>query len=180
MSERNMQDSNLIAQYKSGDAEAFTSLYERYKGMVAAYVCALTGSREEAENIVQEVFLAVIRRIDSLTPEGNFRAYLLTRARGLALNLRRVRTPASGDCPDAVLDAPGPPEVAQGRETAERLEGALAALPQEQREVVALRAHAGLTVREIAELLAEPLGTIKSRYRYALEKLRASLVEAEQ
>ncbi len=175
-----MQDSELIARYKSGDADAFASLYRRYRGVVAGYVFALTRSREEAENIVQEVFLAVIRRIDSLTPEGNFRAYLLTRARGLALNLKRVKMPINGDCSETLLDAPGPMEAAESREASEKLSRTLATLPREQREVVALRAHAGMTVRQIAGMLGEPVGTIKSRYRYALEKLRASLVEAER
>lgn len=174
-----MNDGELIAQYKAGDAEAFAALYQRHKAMVAGYARAITGSREEAENIVQEVFLAVIRRFESLKPEGNFRAYLLTRARGLALNLRRVRLPDHGDCPDAALAEPGPPEAAEKEEAAERLRAALESLPREQREVVALRAHGGMTVAEIADMLGEPVGTIKSRYRYALEKLRVSLQEAE-
>jgi len=175
-----MDDSVLISRYKAGDAEAFETLYDRYKTVMAGYVHALTGSREEADNIVQEVFLAVIRRADSLTPEGNFRAYLLARARGLALNLKRVKVPECGDCPDAVASAPGPAEIVENHESAQRLADALASLPGEQREVVALRAHAGMTVNEIADMLGEPLGTIKSRYRYALEKLRAFLCEEEQ
>lgn len=175
-----MDDSVLISRYKAGDAEAFETLYGRYKTVMASYVYALTGSREEADNIVQEVFLAVIRRADSLTPEGNFRAYLLTRARGLALNLKRAKVPESADCPDAVASAPGPAELVEGHESAQRLADALSSLPGEQREVVALRAHAGMTVNEIADMLGEPLGTIKSRYRYALEKLRAFLCEEEQ
>jgi RNA polymerase sigma-70 factor (ECF subfamily) len=175
-----MEDSVLISRFKAGDAEAFAMLYDRYKAVMASYVYVFTGSREEADNIVQEVFLAVIRRADSLTPEGNFRAYLLTRARGLALNLKRVKVPESGDCPEVAADAPGPAEIAESMESAERLADALAALPREQREVVALRAHAGMTVTEIAEMLGEPVGTIKSRYRYALEKLRTFLCEEEQ
>ncbi|MFH1550922.1 MAG: sigma-70 family RNA polymerase sigma factor [Planctomycetota bacterium] len=175
-----MQDSDLISRYRAGDGEAFAQLYHRYKGMIAGCAFAITGSREDADNIVQEVFLAAIRRADSLRPEGNFRAYLLIRARGLALNLRRVRAPVPGDCSGAVSTAPGPDEIVANSEQSERVTRALAELPPEQSEVIALRAHSGMTVKEIAEMLDEPLGTIKSRYRYALEKLRASLSEEEQ
>jgi len=105
---------------------------------------------------------------------------MLAKARGLALNLRRVRTPETGDCPDVAASAPGPAEVAESAENAARLAEGLASLPPEQREVVALRAHVGMTVNEIADMLGEPEGTIKSRYRYALEKLRTFLSEEEQ
>jgi len=180
MSENIIQDCDLIRNFKCGDADAFGRLYNRYKSMIAGYASALTGSREEAENIVQEVFLAVIRRGDSLKPEGNFRAYLLIRARGLALNIRRVKRAVPDDTIEAVSDASGPDEVAESNEQSERIARALAALPPEQRDVVALRSHAGMTVKEIAGMLGEPVGTIKSRYRYALEKLRVSLSEELQ
>lgn len=175
-----MEDSVLISRYKAGDTEAFAALYERHKGAVAAYARALTGSGDDADNIVQEVFLSVIRHADSLTPEGNFRAYLLAKCRGLALNLRRVKAPQTGEYADAAVQSPGPDEVAEGNESAERLARAVAALPDEQREVITLRAHAGMTVNEIAEMLGEPVGTVKSRYRYALEKLKAFFGEDEQ
>jgi RNA polymerase sigma-70 factor (ECF subfamily) len=147
--------------------------------VIAGYAYTITGSRDEAENIIQEVFLAVIRRIDSLRPEGNFRAYLLIKARGLALNLRRIKKPEDCDSLDTAAVAPGPAQIAETAEASKRTSAALASLPPEQREIVALRAHAGMTVNEIAEMLKEPVGTIKSRYRYALQKLRALLAEEE-
>ena len=181
MSGQMIQDSELIRKYKNGDAGAFVELYDKYKNMIAGYVRALTGSREEAENIVQEVFLAVIRRAETLRPEGSFRAYLLIRARGLALNLRRKRQPAPAlDCPETASDNPGPLDCAARTEEAERLARALAELPTEQRDVVSLRTHANMTVGEIAEMLGEPVGTVKSRYRYALQKLRVSLSEGKK
>ncbi len=177
MSEKTIQDSELISRYLGGDAGAFESLYHRHKNTVAGYARAMTGSSEEAENIVQEVFLAVIRRAESLRPEGNFRAYLLIRARGLALNLRRRPRPVLGEAIEIVSKARGPEAVATQREEVERLRRALAELPEEQRDIVSLRTHGQMTVKEIAQMLGKPEGTVKSRYRYALAKLREALSE---
>ncbi len=177
MSDHTKQDNELITRYLAGDAGAFETLYHRHKNTVAGYIRAMTGSSEEAENIVQEVFLAVIRRAQSLKPEGNFRAYLLIRARGLALNLRRKPRPVSDDSIDAVSDARGPQAVATQHEEAERLRRAMANLPEAQRDIVSLRTHGQMTVKEIAQMLGEPEGTVKSRYRYALAKLREALSE---
>jgi len=125
-----------------------------------------------AEDVVQDAFVRVWRRRHRLVQQEKLGGYLATAVRNLAFDhLRRGRRAAESQVLIAVSEAKSEPEVPD----TERLDAALAALPPEQREVVVLRVHLELSFPEIAERTQSPLGTVHSRYRYAMTRLRETL-----
>ena len=165
----------LLAGLAAGREEAFAALYAREGGALLRVAFALLGSRADAEDAVQEVFVGLARARASWASLENLRAYLFTALRHAAAKAAaRRRADRSAPLPDG-LAAPPPRGLAAG--PAARLERALAALPADRREVVALRIDAGLTFREIAAVLGVSPNTAASRYRYALAELRDALGE---
>lgn len=151
-----------------------SELYDRYAARLFAYACVLTPSREEAEDVVQECFLRMSRRLERLAGLSNIEAYLLTMVRnealryGSRLRLWRRRNGAYEGV-RLVEDDPA------RREDAERVQQAVRALKPEQREVVFLKIWEELTFAEIAEILGISPNTAASRYRYGVEHLRKRL-----
>ncbi len=137
------------------------------------YALSLLGRAEEAEDVVHDVFAAILRRRQGAAALQHPRAYLLTAVRRQVLNRRRKRreAPLPEDMLVSWVDAVG------DRDRAIDVDRAIRELPEEQREVVTLRVLADLTFREIAEVLEIPENTATSRYRRALDKLRARLGE---
>jgi len=166
---------DLLDGLVAGQECAFAAIYDRHGAAMLRVAAAIAGSREEAEDAVQDVFVGLVRAGERLRAVQNLRAYLFASVRRAALRRRRRRRPAalaSHDVPEARAS-----REAGDAETAARLERALALLPQEQREVVALHVDGGLTFGECAEILAISPNTAASRYRYALGKLRDALKE---
>jgi RNA polymerase sigma-70 factor (ECF subfamily) len=152
---------------------ALADAYDRHGAAMFRVAWTLLRSRPDAEDAVQEVFLGLARSTDTLGRVENMRAYLFSALRHAAgrIAVRRKSEPLTDDLPGragATLDA----------ETDDALERGLAALPIEQREVLALKIDGELTFAEVAAVLGIRLKTAASRYRYALEKLRATLAEA--
>ena len=165
----------LLAGLAAGREEAFAALYAREGGALRRVAFALLGSRADAEDAVQEVFVGLARARASWASVENLRAYLFTALRHAAAKAAaRRRADRRAPLPDG-LAAPPPRGLATG--PAARLERALAALPADRREVVALKIDAGLTFREIAAVLGISPNTAASRYRYALAELRDALGE---
>lgn len=162
-------------------AEQVATLYARVGGKAYQLALVLTGERTSAEDVVQEAFLRLVGRIEELEEPGALDAYLLRAVRNLALNHQR-KLEAGARAVEARAEGPllEPAPGAIGAEPDERtaLERALRELPPEQREVVHLRVWEGLSFREVAERTESPLGTVHSRYRYAMERLRALLGRA--
>lgn len=149
-----------------GRAEAFAELYDRHAARMLAVARAITGETADAEDAVQQTFLELYRSRAALASARDERAYLVRAVRNEALRVRdRRREPAMEREPATPQAGDGDPE----------LENALASLPAEQREVLALKLDGELTFEQIAAVLAIPANTAASRYRYALEKLRALL-----
>ena len=144
--------------------------YDRYGAELFRYALILVLDAEAAADIVQQVFLALLRRAPSLENEAH---YLRRAVRNEAFTLLRRRKRAPEGADGHVLEA----MTATDDRVEERVavEQALAALPADQREVVHLKAFEGLTFDEIAGLLDESINTVSSRYRYAIEKMRARL-----
>jgi RNA polymerase sigma-70 factor (ECF subfamily) len=160
-----------------GRDRAFAELYDRFGPALFRVALTLLGSRADAEDAVQEVFVGLARARSSLSGVDNVRAYLFTALRHAAAKAAGRPRLARVPVPDLdALAAPVPRPLAV--ETTARLEQALAALPAEQRELVALKVDGGLTFQEIAACLGISPNTAASRYRYALEKLRVALGEA--
>jgi RNA polymerase sigma-70 factor (ECF subfamily) len=165
------------ASLATGDVRAFAGLYDRFGQRLYRTALSMLGCREDAEDTVQEVFVAVWQARRRVTESQDLTAYLFTALRRAAgrCAARRARAPRLSDI--AVHEAVAP--LAQHYDGAnpysEQLQRALLALPTEQREVVALKIDGELTFAEIARVLDVSINTAASRYRYALEKLRCSL-----
>src|SRR5260221_608340 len=148
--------------------------YDRHGAALFRVAWTLLRSRPDAEDAVHEVFLGLARSRTTLGRIENLRAYLFAALRHAAA--RALAKRKTEPLPD---DPPAREPVAEiDAETFHLLERGLAALPAEQREVLALKIDGGLTFAEVAAVLRLRLKTAASRYRYALEKLRATIEKA--
>lgn len=182
---RTMEDDAILAAVQARDAAALAELYDRYGRLAFGLAYRLLGERGAAEDVVQEAFLAVWRRADTFQlGRGSARSWLLAIVHNLAIDRRRGRqrrelTDVQLDDAASLLDT-DPDEtfalVAEGLE-ATQIHAALAALPLDQRQAIELAYFGGLTHQEIAERTGAPLGTVKSRLRLGLQKLRALLAD---
>lgn len=162
------------------DASALEIMYERHHRLALGLAYRIVGSRETAEDIVQESFLAVWRQADSYHADrGRVRDWLLQIVRNRGIDrLRRARgVGVSAELDPAMPDQRLPEawEVASQHEVHTEIQMAMAQLPAEQREAIDLAYFGGLSQQEIAERTGAPLGTVKGRMRLAMEKLRLAL-----
>jgi RNA polymerase sigma-70 factor (ECF subfamily) len=173
-------DERLMLRFQGGDVRAFEELVRRHRTPVFSFLFRLTGDRGRAEDLCQETFLRVVRAAAAWERRAAFRTWLFSVARNQAVDEARRqvfrRAQPLEDPPSAAASDDLPPDrQAEGALLRPKLEAALAALPDEQREVFLLREHAGLRFHEIAEVTGVAENTVKSRMRYALEGLRARL-----
>jgi RNA polymerase sigma-70 factor, ECF subfamily len=174
----------LLQQMASGDREAFRRFYDRYASLAFTFALRLLGSRSDAEDLVQEVFLQVWRQAQSYSSErGSPEAWLITMTRSRAIdklraNRRREMSPLSLDEPTHVERGMSVVPPTQTSEAKLTVQGVLVKLPEMQRIVLELAYFDGLTQSEIADRLGEPLGTVKTRMRAGLERLRGFLQAA--
>lgn len=172
---------HLIQQIASGDREAFSRFYDRYAPLVFTFAVRLLRVRPEAEDLLQEVFLQAWRQAGSYRQaRGSPEAWITTITRSRAIDkLRSIRRRDRGLSPtEEPAGTEGAGKVASGAMEAEArvtVQGALARLPAAQRTVLELAYFDGLTQSEIAARLGEPLGTVKTRMRAGLERLRGFL-----
>jgi len=174
-------DAQLADRIRIGDTEALGELYDRYAGTATATALRVVGSREEAEDVVHDAFVAVWRKIDRFDAErGALRAWLMTVVRNRAIDRVRARR-VSIDVDDAderslLRTGPNPTmEDALSRASAADLRTAMASLPDDQRHALELAYFEGYTYREVADLTGVPAGTANGRLRLALGKLREAL-----
>lgn len=173
-------ESRLMAEVSAGNVGAFGALYDRYCNR--AYGVALSICRDDvrAQDAVQEAFLSIWRsRVSYREQRGTVAAWLLTIVRHRAIDLQRQhgRDAIHRASDDQLADRPAHDDVCEQaitRDTAERLQAALALLPEAQREVITLAFYGQLTHAEIATRLELPTGTVKGRMRLGLKKLQAS------
>jgi RNA polymerase sigma-70 factor (ECF subfamily) len=179
-------DARLIARVAGYDKQALESLYDRYSAAALGLAMKMVGERNSAEEIVQEAFWRVWKRASTFTAQrGEFSAWLFGIVHNLAideLRRRRSRPPMAPtdlddetvlDIPDSSVDVA---ETVSVTLAGEQVRAALVALPEAQRSVIELAYFQGLTHQEIAETLGEPIGTIHTRARLALQKLRELLM----
>jgi RNA polymerase sigma-70 factor, ECF subfamily len=181
---RMWEDREAIARAGAGEAAALEVLYDRYSTLVYSLALRILRNTGDAEDVTQEVFVQAWRQADRFdTSRGSVAAWLLTVTRGRAIDLlrrRRVR-PQPTDSPaiaDSSDDAPGQDVRLEWAERAGAVRTALEALPLVQRLTIELAFFEGLTHHEIAEQLEVPLGTVKSRVRQGLLRLRDLLAGA--
>ena len=157
---------------------AFAELYDVCADRVHHYLVVRLGSRTDADDVLQETFLRLVRQRAKLAGVENLVAYAFTVARNEALRLsqRRSREFARLDplpAEDLFCEAAGKDDRA--RETAEWVTRGLARLEPDLRELVELKMYGGLTIREISEVTGLPQGTVATRYRKALEAMRSRM-----
>ena len=179
------RDDELLMRYRRGDVAAFGALYERHRRVLFGYLLRVLGDRTRAEDVHQETWLQVVQLIDRYRAGSSFKTWLFTLARSRCmdrLRRERVRAVEVGFDPDAgdgayslVSDGAGPPAAQHQRELGEMLRQALGRLPEAQREVFLLRDEADLSLVEVATVLGVDYEAVKSRYRYALARLRTEL-----
>lgn len=183
------QDEALIARIEAGDSVAFETLYDRYSGAVYGLALRMLGATPAAEEAVQEAFLRVWRRsITFRAGQGEVVSWLLGITYNLCIDeLRRRRNhgvPIDSNDGQAILDNLPTSEIPVDeevwlRERRQIIQDALSQLPVEQRHAIELAYFAGLSQRAIAEQTLQPLGTIKTRVRLGLHKLKEILTGRE-
>lgn len=179
----NAEDAALIRRMIDADETALGALYDRWVRSLYSLVLHLLGDRDEAEDVVEETFWQAWRKADSYEPsKGAVSTWLLTIGRRKALDRLRSRKrnredPIEGErgFDHLVSESKDPASEAEGSELRENVRTALGALPAEQREVLELGYFSGLSQAEIAEKTGQPLGTVKTRTRLAMQKLRQPL-----
>lgn len=170
-------DENLLRRAREGDDEAFAALFSRYAAPVLSYLNRLAGDRQLAENLCQETFLRLYERRRQYRFPAPVRPYLYTIARNILRNHIARRAPetprgqALDEAPEAAATGLGPLEVAARQDDLEQLERAIRSLSADAREILVLRHFQGLRYDEIAQILDQPEGTLRSRHARALATL---------
>jgi len=175
-------DAQLLSQSRTGDPSAFACLVDRHKHAMVNYLTRLTGDRERAEDLAQEAFLRLYAKQHQYSEEGRLTAYLYRIATNLwrSQNRRqrrwqRIRPLVSPL--DAGQTEPGPHQLAEADQRAQRLRAAVAALPARYRAPLVLHELEEWPYRDIAQLLRCRVGTVKSRIHRARRQLRQALAE---
>ena len=180
------EDAELMRRYADGDQVAFAQLYERQKGPLFRYLLRQTRNQQASEDLFQEVWSRIISSRERYTPLARFSTYLFSIAHNCFIDYcrRNANTPTAQadtleDREDLLADSAhrGPERQTASSQMAERLRAAIARLPEEQREVFVLYEESGLSLHEIGEITGVGMETAKSRLRYAVAKLRRSLLD---
>jgi len=172
---------HLIQRAAAQDREAFSQLYDRFSTLVFSLAMRMLRAQSDAEDLLQEVFMQVWRQAGNYSQErGSPEAWIINIARSRAIDkLRSIRRrdksfvltddPAGAESPNNVESTVGDSESKLA------MNSALANLPEAQRRVLELAYFGGLSQTEIAERLKEPLGTVKTRMRAGIQRLRGML-----
>jgi len=178
-----LEDKLLIWKFKCGSSEALCRIYQKYGDYLLTLAAALLKDVNAAEDVLHDVFCRFIESREKLKLAGSLKSYLATCVVNLARDRLRARKLQPCELDEATATALGtnnPENYAIFGEQARDLNRAIAQLAYEQREVIMLHLRGGMKFREIAVLQEVSINTVKSRYRYGLEKLRAILSNKEK
>jgi RNA polymerase sigma-70 factor (ECF subfamily) len=180
-----LDERELVESMATGDTRAMEELYERYSRPVFSFALRMLSDRMLAEELVQEVFFRAWNHGHKFSDRrGTFITWLLSITHNMAIDeiRKQNRRPKRADSADPVLlldnmteDGPPVEDQAVMGTVRDQITAAMASLPENQRSAIELAYFEGLTQREIAERQGEPLGTIKTRMRLAIRKLREHL-----
>lgn len=175
-----MSDAALVVALARYDQAALATVYERHSGAVFALARRLVRDRALAEEVTQEIFLRLWNRPERFDPErGALRSFLLADTHGRSIDMLRSELARKDREEREARIAPAAPKTVEGevlsRVTSESVRAAIAALKDGERQAIELAYFGGLTYREVAKQLGEPEGTIKSRIRSGMARLRVEL-----
>lgn len=197
MAREEVTDEALMLRYQGGDRAAFAALVKRHKTAVYNFVLRQVRDRGVAEDLTQDVFVRVVQSAADFRHSARFSTWVYTIARNLCIDQLRkasLRRHPSLDQPGAGSAEDGPtlgertadphPERAVDRaviggEVGRRIQVAVEELPDDQREVFLLREVGNVPFKDISTMIGVPENTVKSRMRYALERLQKALAEYE-
>jgi RNA polymerase sigma-70 factor (ECF subfamily) len=173
-----LEDKLLLWKFKRGSSEALERIYDKYETYLITVATALLNNTHAAEDVLHDFFISFVKSADQIKLAGNLKAYLATCVANLARNKikRRQLEPLALDDKDTIESVALQPDLlAMQEEETTMLNQAISQLPYEQREVVVLHLQGNLKFTQIARLRSTSVNTIRSRYRYGLEKLRSLL-----
>jgi len=168
-------DRELMASVQAGDLARLGELFERHQGKLFNFFLKLSRHRATAEDLVQEVFVRMLKYRHTYRPEAEFSPWMFTLARNAATDLYRARPkelPEDPEAPEPAADLPHPIEGLEKAEQVRRLRAALARLAPEKRELLVFARFSELRYEEIAEILGVSLGAVKVRVHRALKDLK--------
>ena len=166
-------DDDLMIRFAGGNYPAFEALYARHKDAVYRYFLRVTDAASSAD-AHQETWTRIVAHRQNYRPTGRFRAYLFTVAHNVLMDQFRRPAWETGSHPEPVADG-SPESDASGVELATRLNLLIERLPVVQREALIMRKEAGLTIREIASITGVTEEGVKSRLRYAVNRLKRGM-----
>ncbi len=187
----NLNDDEIVRMVVDGNVGAFDLLVERYAKHLFNFIYRMVRNEHDAEDILQEVFMRVVKGLDKYRMEGKFKSWIFTIANRLAISKIRERSRKVvlfsdrdfGSCDEAnVIDmtpdeSSEPGKLAENRELGEKIEAAIESLPLQQKQVFLMRHGTDLSFREISEILNIPLNTALGRMHYAIKNMRRKLLE---
>jgi RNA polymerase sigma-70 factor (ECF subfamily) len=173
------EDRILLWKFKRGGKDAFHPIYEKYADSLMTLAANLLDDKNDAEDVVQDVFISFVESIESFRLTGTLRGYLTTcvanRSRDYIRKNHRRRMAAENQAERKAANLKTPLRLVINSEEMLKLNHALTELPYEQRETIVLRLHGGMRFRQIARLQNVSVKTVQSRYRYGLEKMRSAM-----
>lgn len=188
-------DEELLERFRNGDRRAFDTLMKRHEVGLFNFILRSVRDRATAEELLQDTWMRVLSGLKDFQRASKFSTWVYTVARNLCIDQARkavLRRHPSLDQRSQSLaddgptlgegladDRPGADRSAIRKELQRKLVQAIQALPDEQREVFMLREYGALAFKEIAAIVGAPENTVKSRMRYALERLQSALAEYE-
>jgi RNA polymerase sigma factor (sigma-70 family) len=169
-------DAELMARVRDGELERLAELFERHQRRLFAFFLRLAGDRAAAEDLVQEVFVRMLKYRHTFRSDAEFTPWMFGVARNTAVDHYRARpqreVPEHPDAPEPAAPTVHPVERLEQRERSARLQAALGRLPREKRELLLLARFGEMKYETIGELLGISVGAVKVRVHRALKDLR--------
>jgi len=172
------EDQRLLSGLRGGDKDALRRIYEKYIDDLLRLAASLLSDIQSAEDCLHDVFVDFAGNVNGSMIHSNLKSYLISCVANRARDQLRRRTRQSTYQAEQLCSSPvstSPTKQLIAAEESARVFEAIAELPYEQREVFVLRVQGQMRFREIADLLGLSINSVQSRYRYAIEKLRAIL-----
>ena len=178
-----LEDKLLVIRCKRGSRSALGRIYEKYKDGLLILAIALLNDTSAAEDILHDVFIRFVQGIENFELTGSLKAYLSTCVVNAIRNRMKSRQHQAVNLEDhesALSDANDPSGAVICNEELQQLTSALAQIPHEQREIIVLHVYSNMSFKAIAKSQDISANTVKSRYRYGINKLKSVLQEEER